>query len=119
MRKNRWLQFMRLSERGTSELALNVLGMSLCDLLQNRCTELALPKPVGKDFPILERVWDREKFSVASMGRRKCALWTSGTGARSTCGLTDLRVGPVGGGGAIMEIPYLALTEDFSEVRDI
>ena len=66
-----------------------------------------------------KRVWDREKFSVASMGRRKCALWTSGTGARSTCGLTDLRIGPVGGGGAIVEIPYLALTEDFSEVRDI
>ena len=60
-----------------------------------------------------------EKFSVASMGRRKCALWTSGTGARSTCGLIDLRVGLVGGGGAIMEIPYLAPTEDFSEVRDI
>ena len=97
---------MRLSERGTSELALNVLGMSLCDLLQSRCTSR-------------KRVWDREKFSAASMGRRKCALWTSGTGTRSTCGLTELRVGPVGGGGAIMEIPYLALTEDFSEVRDI
>ena len=26
---------MRLSERGTSELALNVLGMSLCDLYVN------------------------------------------------------------------------------------
>ena len=97
---------MRLSERGTSELALNVLGMSLCDLLQSRCT--SRKTRLGQ-----------EKFSVASMGRRKCALWTSGTGARSTCGLTDLRVGPVGGGGAIMEIPYLALTEDFSEVRDI
>ena len=60
-----------------------------------------------------------EKFSVASMGRRKCALWTSGTGARSTCGLTDLRVGSVGGGIAIIEIPYLAVTKHFSEVRDV
>ena len=99
---------MRLSERGTSKLALNVLGMSLFDLLQSRCTSRKTRLGQGE-----------LKFSVASMGRRKCALWTSGTGARSTCGLTDLRVGPVGGGGAIMEIPYLALTEDFSEVRDI
>ena len=92
-------QSRRLSERATSKLALNV------------CQEVT--------FFQEKRVWDMEKFSVASLGRRKCALWTSGTGARSTCGLTDLRVGPVGGGGAIMEIPYLALTEDFSEVRDI
>ena len=41
------------AERATSNPALNVLGMSLCDLLQNRCTEMVLPKPVGKDFPIL------------------------------------------------------------------
>ena len=35
--------------------------------------------------------------------------------------MADLRVGPVGGGGAIMKIPYLALTEDFqrSEIFDL
>ena len=53
MRKKGCLQSGRMSERAASKLALNVLGMSVCDLLQHRCTELALPKPVGRDFPIL------------------------------------------------------------------
>ena len=35
-----------LSGRATSKPAINLLGTSLCDVLQNRCTELALPKPV-------------------------------------------------------------------------
>ena len=112
MRKKGCLQSGRLSERAASKLALNVLGMSTLRLIAKSLHRVGFAE-THRD------VRDREKFSVASMGRRKCALWTSGTGARSTCGLTDLRVGPVGGGGAIMEIPYLALTEDFSEVRDI
>ena len=48
MRKKGCLQSGRLSERAASEVYC-----PLCDLLQNRCTELALPKPVGRDFPIL------------------------------------------------------------------
>ena len=50
---------------------------------------------------------------------RKCALWTSRTGERSTCGLADLRVGSVDGGTVIVEIPYLAISKYFPEVRDV
>ena len=102
---------MRLSERGTSELALNVLGMSLCDLLLNRCTELALPKPVDKDFPILA-------FADTKLGRLPRPPWLV------WCRKPPFMVSPLlkhckSSTGVSVEIPYLAVSEYFPEVRDV
>ena len=79
MRKKGCLQSGRLSERAASKLALNVLGMSTLRLIAKSLHRVGFVE-TRRD------VGDREKFCAASMGRRKCALWTSRTCARSTCG---------------------------------
>ena len=78
--KDECLPSRRLSGRASSKLAVNLLGTSI--------PLRRIAKSLHRvDFVATRRdVGDREKFSAASMGRRKCALWTSRTCARSTCG---------------------------------
>jgi hypothetical protein len=107
MKMNEYLSSRLLSGRATSKPAINLLGTSICDVLQNHCTKLALLKPVGT-------LGTGRSLAMHPWGGRSAR-----SGSAEPVRGQRLRVGSVDGGIAIIEIPYLALTKDLPGVRDV